>query len=85
MSDRRADPFFYPPRGLALEEAARYIGIGRTKFEQMVADGRLPRARKIDGRKVWDRVALDLAFSDLPVDGGRNRIDDALNGSPASS
>lgn len=78
MNDRRPDPFLYPPRGLALEEAARYLGIGRTKFEEMVGDGRMPRAKRIDGRKVWDRVALDLAFANLPEDGG-NAIDRALS------
>lgn len=80
MSERRtSDPFSYPPRGLGLEEAARYLGIGRTKFTEMVDRGRLPRAKKIDGRKVWDRIALDLAFAELPEDGG-NRIDALLNG-----
>ena len=73
------DPFLYPPRGLGLEEAARYLGIGRTKFTELVDAGRLPRAKKIDGRKVWDRIALDLAFADLPEDGG-NKIDRLLNG-----
>ena len=80
MSERRAaDPFSYPPRGLGIEEAARYLGIGRTKFTELVERGRLPRAKRIDGRKVWDRIALDLAFADLPEDGG-NKIDDILNG-----
>jgi hypothetical protein len=27
----------YPPRGLNREEAARYIGVGATKFDEMVA------------------------------------------------
>jgi excisionase family DNA binding protein len=79
VSDR-GDPFSYPPRGLGLEEAARYLGIGRTKFTELVDRGSLPRAKKIDGRKVWDRIALDLAFADLPEDGG-NKIDQALHGS----
>ena len=32
----------------------------------MVADGRMPGPRPIDARKVWDRLELDAAFSDLP-------------------
>jgi hypothetical protein len=31
----------------------------------MVADGRMPKAVQIDGRKVWDRRALDRAFDTL--------------------
>lgn len=63
-------PAGLPPRGLSREEAAAYIGIGTTKFDQMVADGRMPPPKKIDGRKVWDRLRLDSAFAALPTDGG---------------
>lgn len=57
-----------PPRGLSREEAARYVGISATKFDQLVADGRMPAPKRIDARKVWDRMSLDLAFSALPDD-----------------
>jgi exosome complex RNA-binding protein Rrp42 (RNase PH superfamily) len=43
-----------------------YIGISATKFDEMVADARMPGARRIDGRKVWDVRELDLAFDALP-------------------
>jgi len=43
-----------------------YIGISPNKFDQLVADGRMPAPVKIDGRKVWDIRHLDLAFDDLP-------------------
>jgi len=56
-----------PPRGLSREEAARYVGISPTKFDQMVADGRMPHPRRIDGRKVWDRRMVDASFDRLPV------------------
>lgn len=69
-----SDPYAYPPRGMNREEAARYIGVGSTKFDEMVADGRMPRGRKIDGRVVWDRLRLDAAFSDLP-EHGENKLD----------
>lgn len=68
-----SDPYAYPPRGMSREEAARYVGVGSTKFDEMVADGRMPRGRKVDGRVVWDRLRLDAAFSDLPEHGG-NKI-----------
>jgi predicted DNA-binding transcriptional regulator AlpA len=62
----KPDAISYPPRGLSREEAARYIGVGLTKFDAMVADKRMPKPRKVDGRTIWDRVELDIAFSDLP-------------------
>jgi predicted DNA-binding transcriptional regulator AlpA len=55
-----------PRRGLARDEAAMYIGISAGKFDEMVADGRMPGPVKIDGRKVWDIRSLDLAFDALP-------------------
>lgn len=55
-----------PRRGLSRDEAAMYVGIGTTKFDEMVEDGRMPKPRLIDTRKVWDIRALDLAFDDLP-------------------
>ena len=54
------------PRGLQREEAAAYIGVGTSKFDQMVADGRMPPPKLIDSRRVWDRLRLDSAFEDLP-------------------
>ena len=65
----KIDPYAYPPRGLSREEAARYVGVGSTKFIELVKDGRMPKGKQVDGRVVWDRFALDLAFNDL----GRRR------------
>ena len=69
-----------PPRGLSRVQAAAYVGIGPTKFDEMVADGRMPRPKRIDSRCVWDRVRLDEAFAAL--DGGEavpaNPLDDRL-------
>jgi len=79
MTRALADAVAYPPRGLSRDEAARYVGIGTTKFDEMVRDGRMPRPKRIDGRTVWDRVALDAAFSGLP-DENTNRIDELLRG-----
>jgi predicted DNA-binding transcriptional regulator AlpA len=54
-----------PRRGLSRDESAMYIGISVRKFDELVADGRMPGPVKIDGRKVWDVRALDLAFDVL--------------------
>ena len=55
-----------PRRGLSRTEAAMYIGISGSKFDELVADGRMPAPVKIDGRKLWDIRDLDLAFDELP-------------------
>jgi hypothetical protein len=52
-----------------------YLGISAGKFDELVADGRMPRAVKIDSRKLWDIRSLDLAFDELP------REDDQSEGS----
>jgi predicted DNA-binding transcriptional regulator AlpA len=55
-----------PRRGLSRDEAAMYIGISAGKFDEMVADSRMPEPVKIDSRKLWDIRSLDLAFDALP-------------------
>lgn len=62
-------------RGLGAEVAARYVGIGVTKFNEMVLDGRMPQPKRVDGRKVWDRFALDEAFERLPSEDDKNSWD----------
>lgn len=63
------------PRGLQREVAARYIGVSASKFDSMVAEGRMPHPRIIDRRRVWDRRALDTAFDALPSEGDVNPWD----------
>jgi excisionase family DNA binding protein len=65
MSRAFSDMRPVPRRGLSREEAAMYIGISPSKFDELVADGRMPAPVKIDGRKVWDIRYLDLAFDAL--------------------
>jgi predicted DNA-binding transcriptional regulator AlpA len=74
MTDR-IDAF---ARGLSREAAARYIGVGATLFDAMVADGRMPQPKLINSRRVWDKRDLDAAFDALPnagpaVDGITNQ------------
>ena len=59
--------FTQPPRrGLRREDAALYVGVSPRKFDEMVADGRMPKPKMIDACRVWDSRALDFAFDDLP-------------------
>lgn len=57
-----------PRRGLSRIEAAMYVGVGATKFDELVATGRMLKPKCIDNRKVWDILALDWAFDLLPTD-----------------
>ncbi len=63
-------PFSLPPRGICRGEAAAYVGVSPCKFDEMVADHRMPVPKRIDGRKVWDVRELDLAFDSLPYENG---------------
>lgn len=75
----RADPIAYPPRGMSRDEAARYVGVGSTLFDQMVGDGRMPRPTRIGKRVIFDRLRIDAAFADLADrDTRENAIDRAL-------
>lgn len=58
-------PSSLPPRGVNRVQSAAYVGVSPSKFDVMVADGRMPQPKEIDGRVVWDRHELDAAFSAL--------------------
>jgi predicted DNA-binding transcriptional regulator AlpA len=77
MSRHDALPPNLPPRGLSREAAAQYVGVSAGKFDELVGDGRMPKAVQLDGRKVWDRRALDRAFDQLAgSEAERNDWDD---------
>jgi hypothetical protein len=54
-----------PIRGLSRPEAAEYVGVGTTLFDQLILQGKMPEGRKIAGRKIWDIRQLDRAMDDL--------------------
>ena len=63
------------PRGLSRVQAAAYIGVSPSLFDEMVKDGRMPKPTRINARTVWDRIKLDEAFVALPhedQDGGHD-------------
>ena len=55
------------PLGLSREDAAAFIGVSATKFDQLVADGRMPAPRLADARVLWSRLELIDAFYALPL------------------
>jgi hypothetical protein len=46
--------------------AAEYIGVSPSLFDQMVEDRRMPSPKMINSRRLWDRLQIDIAFSELP-------------------
>jgi predicted DNA-binding transcriptional regulator AlpA len=69
-----------PFLGMNRTEAAAYIGVSPSKFDEMVMDGRMPPPKRIDTRCVWDSRQLSSAFDKLPggADDDRNEWDEAL-------
>lgn len=53
-------------RGLSREQAADYLGISPSKFDEMRTAGKIPPARLCDRRKLWDIRELDVVFETLP-------------------
>ncbi len=54
--------------GLSRETAARYVGVSPGTFDAMVRDGRMPKPRCINARRVWDRREVEAAFEAIPKD-----------------
>jgi predicted DNA-binding transcriptional regulator AlpA len=71
------------PRGLSREQAAAYVGISPTKFDQLVADGRMPKPKRVDARTIWDRRQVDVSFDALTdasrIGGEQNPWNDVAN------
>lgn len=59
---------FECPRGLSRVEAARYVGVSPGTFDKLVLDGLMPKPKRVRTRLIFDREALDLAFSTLGED-----------------
>jgi hypothetical protein len=82
MAAKLRDTLIYA-RGMRADYTAAYLGMGKTKFLELVDKGAMPPAVVIDGMKVWDRLDLDSAFDaakeaaeDSPS--GRNSFDNIL-------
>jgi len=53
------------PRGMRVEQAAFYVGMGRTKFLELVENKTFPQPLHIDGLRIWDVRLLDATLDDL--------------------
>jgi predicted DNA-binding transcriptional regulator AlpA len=65
MMARSGDVLSIEPRGLSRVQAAAYVGVSPSLFDEMVADGRMPSPKIINSRRVWDRRELDVSFDAL--------------------
>jgi len=59
-------------RGFTAAEARRYLGIGKSKFYDLLNSGRL-KARRNGGRLLFLRCDLDSYLDHLPVRGASDR------------
>jgi predicted DNA-binding transcriptional regulator AlpA len=82
MAPKLRDTLIYA-RGMRADYAAAYLGMGKTKFLELVDKGAMPRPVVIDGIRVWDRLDIDAAFDaakeaaeDSPTE--RNSFDSIL-------
>jgi hypothetical protein len=62
-----------PRRGLSRVEAALYLGISPSKFDELRKSGRIGPPKILDGRKLYAVEMLDDFFDALPAEG-----DDAM-------
>jgi excisionase family DNA binding protein len=62
----KATPIWWEPKALSAGQAAAHLGISRSKFDELVKDGRMPQPRRVDGRRLWDRREVEECFEMLP-------------------
>lgn len=71
MPKQHALPPNLAPFGITREAAAACVCVSPTKFDEMVQDGRMPPAKVIDSRKVWDVDEVRACFKALPGEAPR--------------
>ena len=57
------------PRLVARADAAYYVGVGTTLFDDLVRQGMMPRPKAIGSRRLWDLRELDKTIDELPEAG----------------
>lgn len=53
------------PRGLRRTEAAAYLGVSVSLFDDMIHEGVMPKPLRFGGRVFWDRHAIDRALDQM--------------------
>ena len=58
----------FQPRAMRAPMAAHYVGMGRSKFLDLVAKGLAPKPKRPSvGVTIWDRVDLDKWLDSMAV------------------
>jgi predicted DNA-binding transcriptional regulator AlpA len=52
-------------RGLRVQDAARYVGVSESTFENWVKSGLMPQGFTVDRIRLWDARDVDYAFDML--------------------
>lgn len=58
----------FPPRLMDRTTAAKYLGIGITMFDELMAEGIIPRPKKLRSKSLWDRIDLEGVANSLERD-----------------
>jgi hypothetical protein len=64
------------PQGLRRIEAAAYVGVSPSKFDEWVRRGVMPKPKRQDGIVIWIRDWLDGAVKALPDEDDASPYDD---------
>jgi predicted DNA-binding transcriptional regulator AlpA len=68
------------PRLICRDDAAAYVCVSPNTFDKMIADGLMPRPRRLTERRLaWDLRQLDAAIDRLPIDGEAEADTDATD------
>ena len=51
-----------PRRGLRRHEAANYLGVSPSLFDQLIVENKMPKPIKLRACSVWDVHELDVSF-----------------------
>lgn len=60
------------PGAINRVQAAEFVGVSPSKFDQMVEDRRMPKPRAIDNRRIWLVSDLTESLLKLPTVGGED-------------
>ena len=60
-------PASLPPIGINRVQAAAFIGVSTSFFDTLVAEGAMPRPRKVHDRVIWDVQELVEHTTRLPA------------------
>lgn len=58
-----------PRLAMSIDDLALSIGVSPNTIRKMVEEGRLPRPRVWNSRRIWRTAEIDAALSEWPIDG----------------